>query len=495
MLILLVLLAAALAAASAFLSWRALQATNAPRAAEPPHPELFGRLAALEREVEKVPRDFRADFGGFRQELKQELVALSTSLQTRLAQSEQAQSGHLRTLREEQALGRKHADEAMAGHVDRFSETQSRRLGETNAGMKELRERTEAAIAGMSGKVEGLTKDSADKHEALRGEVRGHLERLSEANQKKLDEMRGVVDEKLSATLNERLDHSFKQVSDRLEAVHKGLGEMQTLATGVGDLKRVLTNVKSRGTWGEVQLGALLEDMLTPDQFERQARIRPDSGEVVDFAIRLPGQDERGRVLLPIDCKYPQEDYERLIAAQEAGDAAAVETAGKALERALRVQAKSINEKYVHPPLSTNFAIMYLPTEGLFAEVVRRAAFAQELQQSFRITVAGPTTLAAVLNSLRMGFTTLEIQKKSSEVWTVLGHTKSAFEKYGAAMDAVDKKLDEAKKKVADVGVRHREIARRLRGVESIDPATVDTPHQMAALASPDGDDDDAEAA
>ncbi len=411
------------ACVGAFLSWRAAsRPVQGPSTAD-----LIAELRMLQNAVNAAPRDIRDDLSQDRQGRTGELEALSTGLFTKL----------------------------------------SFNARDTLEAMKDLRERTEASLKGLSEKVESLAKDGALQAETLREKVRVELETLRTGNEVKLEAMRVTVDEKLQGALNERLDQSFKQVSERLEAVHKGLGEMQSLATGVGDLKRVLTNVKTRGTWGEVQLGSLLEDMLTPDQFERQAKVRKDSNEMVDFAVRLPGSDEKGRVLLPIDCKYPQEDYERLITAQEAADPVAVEAAGKALERALRVQAKSIEEKYVHPPATTNFAILYLPTEGLFAEVVRRASFAQSLQQDHRVTLAGPTTLSALLNSLRMGFSTLEIQKKSSEIAITLGQTKTAFEKYGFALDAVDKALDGAKKKVADVGVKHRAITRQLRGVEA----------------------------
>lgn len=450
LLLILCLLASLAACAIAFLALRAVGRT--PAAAI--DPEVLSRLYMLEQQVERAPRDIRGDLHNNRLELKQELSALSTDLFTKLSLN----SGDLLT------------------------------------SQKELRERTELQLKAMGEKLETLTKEGASHAELLRDKVGVSLEGMRKGNEEKLDAMRATVDEKLQGVLAERLEGAFKQVSERLDQVHKGLGEMQTLATGVGDLKRVLTNVKSRGAWGEVQLGALLEDLLTPDQFSRQARVRPDSAEVVDFVIHLPGQDEKGRVLLPIDCKYPQDDYERLVLAQEAADPVGVEAAGKALERALKVQAKSISDKYVHPPHSTNFAIMYLPTEGLFAEVVRRAAFVQDLQTTCRVTIAGPTTLSALLNSLRMGFTTLEIQKKSSEIGVVLGQTKTAFERYAVALDAVDKALDGAKKKVADVGVRHREIVRRLKGVEAVAIEASATP-VLLGLAAPEEDGEESEAA
>ena len=278
----------------------------------------------------------------------------------------------------------------------------------------------------------------------------GGLETLRTDNADKLEKMRATVEEKLQGTLEKRLGESFQLVSDRLEQVHKGLGEMQTLATGVGDLKRVLSNVKSRGGWGEVQLGMLLEDMLTKDQFATNVRVRPDAGEVVEYAVRLPGRAGDDIPLwLPIDAKFPHEDYDRLLLAQEGTAAEEVEKAALALERAIRLQAKAICEKYVHPLQSTDFAIMYLPTEGLFAEVIRRPGLASELQTKHRVMVQGPTTLAALLTSLQMGFRTLAIEKRSSEVWQVLGAAKAEFMKYGQVWERLGKQLDTAKRTVA----------------------------------------------
>jgi DNA recombination protein RmuC len=275
--------------------------------------------------------------------------------------------------------------------------------------------------------------------------------------------------------------------------VHKGLGEMQSLATGVGDLKRVLSNVKSRGGWGEVQLGMLLEDMLAREQYATNVRVRPDSGEIVEFAVRLPGRSSDDTPLwLPIDAKFPQEDYDRLLVAQDAGNAEEMERTGLALERAIRLQARTICDKYVHPPYSTDFAIMYLPTEGLFAEVIRRPGLVTELQTKCRVMVQGPTTLAALLTSLQMGFRTLAIEKRSSEVWQVLGAAKSEFEKYGQVWERLGRQLDTAKKTVDEAGRRTRAVTRRLRDVETLDgpaaPALLD-------LASPEAEDEDALAA
>ncbi|MCS6627412.1 DNA recombination protein RmuC [Roseibacterium beibuensis] len=342
-----------------------------------------------------------------------------------------------------------------------LADGQHKRLTETNQAVFKLTETLQHQQA------EGR-KAMAEELEKVRTVLTTNMEQLRKENEAKLEQMRATVDEKLQATLDQRLDASFKQVSDRLESVQKGLGEMQTLATGVGDLKRVLTNVKARGTWGEVQLEALLEDTLSAEQYAAQVPIRPRSPERVDFAVRLPGHDDQGQVWLPIDCKFPHEDYARLIAAQDAADPAAVELAGKALEKAIAAQAKSVAEKYIHPPHSTDFAYLYLPTEGLFAEIVRRDGFAAELRAKYRVEVAGPSTLTALLNSLRVGFRSLQIQKKSSEVWIELGKVKTAFERYGDALHAVDKKLDEAKNKVSDVSRKHTAVIRSLRNVEAV---------------------------
>jgi DNA recombination protein RmuC len=281
--------------------------------------------------------------------------------------------------------------------------------------------------------------------------------------------MRQTVDEKLQGTLEKRLGESFKIVSERLEEVHKGLGEMQTLATGVGDLKRVLTNVKVRGVWAENQLSNLLAQVFSPEQYFTNHSTRPGSSERVEFAIRFPGRDpDDHEVLLPIDAKFPKEDYERLVAAAEVGDEDAVEAAIKALEIRIKGAASDICDKYICPPHTTDFALMYLPTEGLYAEVLRRPGLADFLQQEFRVAVAGPTTIHAFLNSLQMGFRTLAIQRRSSEVWEILGAVKTEFGKYGAVLDKVQKKLQEASSTVDAVAVRHRAVIRSLRTVADV---------------------------
>ncbi|KVE45403.1 DNA recombination protein RmuC [Burkholderia sp. BDU5] len=310
------------------------------------------------------------------------------------------------------------------------------------------------------------------------GEVRATLEmRLKEIeanNAAKLEEMRRTVDEKLHATLEQRLGESFKLVSDRLEQVHRGLGEMQTLAAGVGDLKKVLTNVKTRGTWGEVQLEALLEQMLTPDQYAKNVATVPKSSERVEFAIRLPGRhgaNETGGaqpVWLPIDAKFPREDYERLIDAQERADVAAVEEAARALEARIRAEARTIAEKYVAPPHTTDFALLFLPTEGLYAEILRRPGLTDLLQRDYRVTIAGPTTLTALLNSLQMGFRTLAIEKRSSEVWQVLGAVKTEFGKFGDVLARTKSQLETVTRSIEAAEQRTRVMNRKLKEVEAL---------------------------
>jgi DNA recombination protein RmuC len=303
--------------------------------------------------------------------------------------------------------------------------------------------------------------------EALRGAVEQRLDRMQKDNAEKLEQMRKTVDEKLHETLDKRLSDSFKTVSDRLEQVHKGLGEMQVLAAGVGDLKKVLSNVKNRGVLGEVQLAALLEQVLAREQYETNVATRPGSRERVEFAIKLPGAGgEHSVVWLPIDAKFPLEDYERLQQAQDAADPLAVEVAAKALEARIKLEAKSIVEKYVEPPATTDFALLYLPLEGLFAEVLRRPGLLDALQREFRVTICGPTTLTALLNSLQMGFRTLAIEKRSSEVWMVLSSVKTEFGKFAEVLASTKRQLQTVTNSIDQAEVRTRQIERKLREVE-----------------------------
>ena len=321
------------------------------------------------------------------------------------------------------------------------------------------------SVAMQTGK---LTESNESRLEGLRSIVDLRLKQLQEDNSKQLDRMRVTVDEKLQGTLEKRLGESFKLVSDRLEQVHKGLGAMQQLASDVGGLQKVLSNVKMRGGWGEVQLGALLEQILTADQFAKNVKTREESGERVEFAIKLPGDENGTPVWLPIDAKFPTEDYQRLIIAQDRGDLGAIDDAMKSLEAQLRRSAKEICQKYINPPRTTDFALMFLPTEGLYAEAIRRVGLIEQVQRDCRVIFAGPTTLAALLNSLQMGFRTLAIQKRSSEVWNLLSEVKTEFGKFGEALSAVKDKLDQATRHVDSVAVRSRAITKKLRDVEEL---------------------------
>lgn len=313
---------------------------------------------------------------------------------------------------------------------------------------------------------EELLKTILHFSDSLRGTVETQLEKQRQENAEKLEKMRMTVDEKLQTTLEKRLGESFSLVSERLEKVHQGLGEMQNLAVGVGDLKKVLTNVKTRGTWGEVQLGALLEQVLTTDQYLKNAKIKKNSSEVVEYVIRLPGAEEGEEVWIPIDSKFPVEDYERLLAASEKADATGVEAMGVELERRIKLEARRIREKYILPPKTTDFALMFLPTEGLYAEVMRRPGLAQEMQNKERIVLTGPSTLGAFLSSLQMGFRTLAIQKRSGEVWKILGEAQTEFMKYGDWVDKVKGYLEAASKTLDNAGTRTRAIERKLKDVE-----------------------------
>jgi DNA recombination protein RmuC len=304
----------------------------------------------------------------------------------------------------------------------------------------------------------------------LRTTVDNRLKEMQSDNATKLEQMRQTVDERLTSTLEQRLGESFKQVSDRLEQVHKGLGEMQSLAAGVGDLKQVLTNVKTRGTWGEVQLGTLLEQIMNPEQYAANVACKQGCAERVEFAIRLPGQPGRDgeEVLLPIDAKFPVEDYQRMLDAQDKGDLAGMDSALKALEVRVKASAKDIQTKYLDPPRTTDFAIMFLPTEGLYAEVLRRPGLVESLQSNFRVLVTGPTTLGALLNSLQMGFRILTVEQRSSEVWQLLGAVKTQFGQFGGLLEKVHTKLDQASSTIEDAARKSRTIERRLRTVQEL---------------------------
>jgi len=383
---------------------------------------LLRKPASLEPQLERLERELRDELGRSGASTRQELTLALSQLQ--------------RTVNEQTLASRTAQDAALAKLTDALNT----RLGER---MSELRHTVEQRLAS-----------------------------IQEVNEKKLEQMRATVDEKLHATLEQRLGESFKQVAERLEQVHKGLGEMQGLARDVGSLNRVLVNVKTRGTFGETQLAALLEQVFTPEQYAANVSTLPNSNNRVDFAIRLPGREQGGAPLwLPIDAKFPREDYERLVDAQEKGDPVLAESAAKAIEMRLRNEAASIREKYVAPPHTTDFAILFVPTEGLYAEALRRPGLVQALQQDHKIMLAGPTTLLATLNSLQMGFRTLALEKRSAEVWEVLGAVKTEFGKFGEVLAKTKKKLDEAANTIESAEVRTRAMTRKLRGVEALPEA------------------------
>lgn len=340
--------------------------------------------------------------------------------------------------------------------------------------------------------LDKLTKANQEKADALRSAVEKKLDQLQQSNEQKLEKMRQTVDEKLHKTLETRLGESFKIVSERLEKVHQGLGEMQELAGGVSDLKRVMANVKTRGTWGEVLLGNLLEQVLTPEQYEKNCKVRPRADYQVEYAIKMPGPDDgegRGHIYLPVDAKFPREAYERIVHAAEAADAEALQQAEKELEQSVIGFAREIKEKYIAPPYTTDFAILFVPTEGLYAELLRRPGLADRLQRDYRVNLAGPTTLAALLNSLQMGFRTLAIQKRSGEVWKLLGGVKTEFGKFENWIEAVQKKLHSASREMDKAAVRTRQINKKLSKVQELPSAVGPTPIEAAL----DLDDDSGE--
>jgi DNA recombination protein RmuC len=391
--------------------------------------ELHGRLESIGARLADHERDVRTDLAIARNEAAGGATALRQELAELLARQQQGMAREVGTM---SAL--------QQDHLKRFGE----RLAQ-------------------------LTQSSETRLEALRRAVEQRLDVLREENARKLDEMRATVDEKLQATLEQRLGASFKLVSDRLEQVHRGLGEMQTLAAGVGDLKRVLQNVKTRGGWGEVQLATLLAEMLTPQQYEANVMTRPGSNRRVEFAIRLPGRGDDGAPCwLPIDAKFPLDHWQRLQEALERADLAGADESRKALDAFLRAEAKIIRENYVAPPHTTDFAILFLPTEGLYAEMMSRPGFADTLQRESRVLVTGPMNLAALLNSLQMGFRSLAIEQRSSEVWRVLAAVKTEFTKFGEVLATTKKRLDSVSSSIGEAEVRTRQIARRLKDVETL---------------------------
>ncbi|MEN4954969.1 DNA recombination protein RmuC [Stenotrophomonas indicatrix] len=461
----------------------------------PPHDRLE---QAVRDEARAGRSELREQLDGF----ARALTDLSTRTDQRLDLLREALSEDARKARAEAADSQQRSAASLGERLqelrvqlDVFGQQQEARIHAFGQQLQELTARTDTQFGALrqalvedarKGREEGaqsqqrlteslglrlqeLTQRNEQRISEMRATLEEQLRALQADNAQKLEQMRHTVDEKLQSTLETRLGNSFKLVSERLEQVQRGLGEMQQLATGVGDLKRVLTNVKNRGSWGEVQLENILEQTLTQEQYARGVKVRPDGNEMVDIAVRLPGRrDDDTPVWLPIDSKFPREDYERLLDAQEQGDAEGVRLQGIQLERAIRVQAKSICEKYIVPPHTTDFAVMFVPTEGLYAEVIRRPGLVDLLQREHRVVVAGPTTVTALLNSLQMGFRTLAIEQRSSEVWTLLGAVKTEFGKFGSVLDSVKTKLDQASKQIDQTGVRTRAIARKLRDVESL---------------------------
>ena len=397
----------------------------------------------------------------------------NADLQQRIDGIEKLLERHERTLREEFGRSREEAHigsrrvrEEMTGGITVLGDSLLKRMSDI-AGLQKNQLELFAA------QLKELTASNEGRLDKLREGVDSRLKLIQEDNARKLEQMRATVDEKLHDTLEKRLGESFKLVSERLELVQRGLGEMQTLANGVGDLKKVLTNVKTRGTFGEIQLGSLLEQILAPGQYESNVETRRQSGQRVEFALKLPGRDgtPEGLVWLPLDAKFPQEDYLRLVEAQEAADLAAATDARKQLDRSVREMAKTIRDKYLDPPHTTDFGVMFLPTEGLYAEVLRLPGLFEALQRDYKVMVAGPTTLAALLNSLQMGFRTLAIEKRSAEVWNLLGAVRTEFSKFGIILDKTRKKLVEAGNHIDLAATRTRVIERKLRDVQDI-------PHQ-----------------
>ena len=407
--------------------------------------DVASQLAQLQTDLqqhqqqisERSERELRAQVQTTAQSTRQELTGSFAQLQQTLA-------AQLESMRQAIMLQAQTGREEQASALKRFGDT-------------------------LNQSLTTLTESNAQRMEAVRATLESKIKDLQTDNGTRLEEMRKTVDEKLHATLEQRLGESFKLVSDRLEKVHQGLGEMQQLAIGVGDLKRVLTNVKTRGTWGEVQLEMLLEQILTPEQYAKNVETVPGTGERVEFAIKLPGTDNGlTPVWMPIDAKFPKEQYERLAEAADRADADGVAVAGRELERAVRLEAKKIAEKYLSPPLTTDFAILFLPTEGLYAEVIRRPGLQDELQRVNRVSIAGPSTLSALLNSLQMGFRTLALEKRTSEVWQVLGAVKTEFGKFGDVLAATKATLERAAKNIEMAETRSRQMARKLKSVEAL---------------------------
>lgn len=407
-------------------------------------------------------------------ELREEVRATIRDFQTATEQK-------LEAMGSQQTTAARETREALAAS---FKETREGLTATLTSLGEHQRERLNLVV----GELKALSDKQAQAAEALRLTVEGRLDKLRQENSEKLDEMRKTVDEKLQTELEKRLGDSFRTVTEQLERVHQGLGEMQTLATGVGDLKRVLSNVKTRGILGEVQLGMLLDQFLSPSQYATNTLVKPDSKERVEFAIRLPGRDASDEILMPIDSKFPQEDYLRLVEASERGDSDVVKAAGDALELRVKACAKDIHDKYIAPPHTTDYGILFLPTEGLFAEVVRRPGLMEQIQRDWHVTIAGPTTLTAQLSAFQMGFRTLALQQRSGEVWKLLGAVQGEFLKHGQVVEKLKSQLNTAARTVDALGTRTNVMNRKLRDVEALPAAESDT---LLGLPSPAEDGED----
>ena len=446
---------------------------------------LRPRDTGAQKDIERLERELRDELGRQGQGTRSDLSTFQQMLLTQSGDVARTQNEQIDSFRGQLASTQQAVSDALAQATQALS-----------AQSQASREAQDAALRrfgdAIGEQLRGLSEANDRRQTEMRQAVETRLAALQDGNEKKLEQMRATVDEKLHATLEQRLGESFKQVADRLEAVHKGLGEMQTLARDVGSLNRVLTNVKTRGIFGETQLAGLLEQVFTPEQYAANVATVPGSNERVEFAIRLPGQRSDGVPLwLPIDAKFPREDYERLLDAQERADPAAVEAAAKAIETRLRLEAKSIRDKYVAPPHTTDFGILFVPTEGLYAEALRRPGLLEALQREFKVMLVGPTTLLATLTSLQMGFRTLALEKRSAEVWEVLGAVKTEFGKFGEVLAKTKKKLAEASDTIDAASVRTRAMERRLRGVESLpDSRTADLLPGLGAAAEEDAVDD-----
>lgn len=396
------------------------------------------------------------------EQVSRELLVRLQNIEGRLGETEREINEELVSMRKEQRDEGRAAREEQSKGLISFGEAQAARI-------KEIGDLQRESLASFSQQLANISRLNEEKLESVRGTVENKLTELHKSNEEKLEKMRATVDEQLHTALEKRLGEAFSTVSERLELVHKGLGEMRALTSDVGDLKKVLSNVKVRGTWGETQLRALLEQILTKDQYAENVAVRPGCAERVEFAIALPGQSEGGIPLwLPIDSKFPLEDYQRLVTSSEEGDAASVAEAQKALRGRVIEEAKKIRDKYLEPPHTTDFGILYLPIEGLYAEVLRIEDLCDILSRDYRVVPAGPTTLTALLNSLQMGFRTLAIEKRSSEVWILLGKVKTEFDKFGTVLEKTRQKLEQAGKELENAEVRTRAIKRTLRTVEGV---------------------------